>query len=348
MKQSLKKSSRTVMNSFPKRFYPASQKLKYGWKKMYFLLMILFFISIVLTENSKACITLCIRDSNSFICSFSYDFDTCLAYVTINKRNLTKSSLFYIEEDEPVTWTSKYGSITFNQIGNQLPICGMNEKGLAVTLMWLDGTEYPEKDDRKALTELQWVQYQLDNSASIQEVIESNSKIRISRTSIVPLHYFIIDKYAHSAVIEFLNREMVVYKNDQLPLEVLPNTTYKDILNSYFQSKGEYPDNTDNSNDLLRFNKTVKMIQEFDKQHSTDIIKYSFDVLESVKCSNTRWNIVFDIKREQIYYRTRENPQVRTINIDDFNYDCDSPQKIIDINQPIIAYSCDFGHLILI
>lgn len=299
---------------------------------------------------SKACITFCLRDSTNFLCSFSYDFDTCLAYVTINKRNITKSSIFYLNDDDPLTWTSKYGSITFNQIGNQLPTCGMNEKGLVVTLMWLDETEYPANDNRKALTELQWIQYQLDNSSSVQEVIESNSVARISKTSIAPLHYFISDKYGNSAVIEFLKGKLAVYQGAQLPLEVLPNTPYNDILSSFLQSKGEYSENTNTSNDIFRFNKTVKMIQDYNQQHLAHAIDYSFNILESVKCNNTRWNIVFDVYGNQIHYRTRENQIVRTISIMDFNYSCDKPQKIIDINKPLnngwddfVAYSTELN-----
>ena len=41
----------------------------------------------------------------------------------------------------------------------------------------------------------QWIQYQLDNSSTLSEVIENNKKIRIV-SNIVPLHYFICDSLA--------------------------------------------------------------------------------------------------------------------------------------------------------
>ena len=62
-----------------------------------------------------------------------------------------------------ISWVSQYGSITFNQYGKEFPTGGMNEKGLVVELMWLDGTIYPQPDERPAIGVLQWIQYQLDN-----------------------------------------------------------------------------------------------------------------------------------------------------------------------------------------
>ena len=84
------------------------------------------------------------------------------------------------QDGETISWVSKYGSITFNQYGKEFPTGGMNEKGLVVELMWLDETRYPEPDQRGVLNVLQWIQYQLDNSQTIDEVIASDKKIRIA------------------------------------------------------------------------------------------------------------------------------------------------------------------------
>ena len=45
----------------------------------------------------------------------------------------------------------------------------MNEKGLVVELMWLDGTTYPQPDERPSVGVLQWIQYQLDNYSTIEK-----------------------------------------------------------------------------------------------------------------------------------------------------------------------------------
>ena len=92
----------------------------------------------------------------------------------INKRGVTKT----VRRGTPaLTWTSKYGSITFNQYGREFAHGGMNEAGLVIELMWLQETQYPGPDDRFGLDCLQWVQYHLDTSATVAEVLASDAAL---------------------------------------------------------------------------------------------------------------------------------------------------------------------------
>ena len=74
-----------------------------------------------------------------------------------------------IDVAKPFTWTSRFGSLTFNQYGREFPSGGINEKGLVVELMWLDDTRYPAPDGRGELPTLQWIQYQLDTAANVDD-----------------------------------------------------------------------------------------------------------------------------------------------------------------------------------
>jgi choloylglycine hydrolase len=49
--------------------------------------------------------------------------------IIVNKRNVSKTALLYSDATgcQPVKWTSKYGSITFNQNGREFPFSGINE-----------------------------------------------------------------------------------------------------------------------------------------------------------------------------------------------------------------------------
>jgi choloylglycine hydrolase len=82
--------------------------------------------------------------------------------------------------------------------------------------------KYPESDDRPVLGVLQWIQYQLDNNATIEEVIATDAKIRISPNN-PPLHYLIADASGNAATIEFFNGKIVVHKGKDLPFPVLTN-----------------------------------------------------------------------------------------------------------------------------
>lgn len=65
---------------------------------------------------------------------------------------------------------------------------GMNEKGLVIAQMALFESKYPVKTDKRAVDEFEWIQYQLDNSSTLQEVIGNNKKVQILPKA-VPVHY---------------------------------------------------------------------------------------------------------------------------------------------------------------
>ena len=80
----------------------------------------------------------------------------------VNPRNLEKVALV-ITSEKPVKWVSKFGSITFNQMGREVPFGGINESGLVVEHMALDEVVFPSKDNRYVIRAFQWIQFQLDN-----------------------------------------------------------------------------------------------------------------------------------------------------------------------------------------
>ena len=106
--------------------------------------------------------------------------------IIVNKRNVSKTALYPTDwtGGEPVSWTSKYGSVTVNHWGREFSFDGMNEAGLVVSAMGLELTEYPAPDARPAIAAIQWVQYQLDTAATVADVIASDAEMRISEQEI--------------------------------------------------------------------------------------------------------------------------------------------------------------------
>ena len=144
--------------------------------------MLVFFLGLLAAgETVWACTTFLIHKNGKYAFGRNYDWVTDVGIVCTNLRGLVKNSP-PINGQPTTTWVSKYGSITFNQYGKEFPTGGMNEKGLVVEMMWLEGSKYPEPDQRAELGVLQWIQYQLDNCSTIEEVIATDSKVRISKT----------------------------------------------------------------------------------------------------------------------------------------------------------------------
>ena len=59
------------------------------------------------------------------------------ALIIVNKRNVSKTACVPLDGagGELVSWTSKYGSVTFNLMGREFSFDGMNEAGLVVSDM---------------------------------------------------------------------------------------------------------------------------------------------------------------------------------------------------------------------
>ena len=147
--------------------------------------------------------------------------------LVVNKRHMSKTALGL---NNPMKWISKYGSVTFNQYGRGFPCGGMNEKGLVIEVLWLDGTRYPQADHRPMVSTLQWIQYQLDTAATMDEVVASDERVRIETFSGTNVHYLVIERSGAAATIEFLDGKMVVHRGDDLPVKALTNSTYQRSL----------------------------------------------------------------------------------------------------------------------
>jgi penicillin V acylase-like amidase (Ntn superfamily) len=120
--------------------------------------------------------------------------------------------------DNPAKWTSRYASL----IIAGLDVCteeGINEKGLVVNLLFLDGTQYEKRDSKRpGIAFYQWPQFYLDNYATVNEVIANLDQVQVVNTALgeeypdgLPLHVAIGDATGQSAIIEFIKGEPVVH-----------------------------------------------------------------------------------------------------------------------------------------
>lgn len=295
------------------------------------LLLLLFATSCF---SAFACTTFFINKDGQLVFGRNYDWITDAGMVCTNLRGLGKTSM-KTTDGTTISWTSQYGSITFNQYGKEFPTGGMNEKGLVVELMWLDETKYPRPDQRPSIGVLQWIQYQLDNCATIEEVIATDKKLRITSTG-TPLHYLVADAGGNAATIEFLDGKMIVHKGSDLPLPVLTNSVYSESAklhkNAAASGNGSY---AYGNNSLERFEQACNMVQQFTKSAGNKpAVDYAFDILgEVAQGSFTKWSIVYDIAKRTIRFRTQRFGDIKTIAFSAIELDCKSSSKAWDMNQ---------------
>lgn len=313
---------------------------KLNYKSM--MLIISFLVGILLLTNNSvsACSSFCLKDEKTLLFGNNLDFWTGTARVLINKRGVSKVALIP-PGDIPAKWSSKYGSITFNQVGQEFPYQGMNEAGLVVAQMAFEGTKYITPDVRSAISELQWIQYQLDTAESVEQVIASDKNIRICQNG-SPLHYLICDRSGNIAVIEYLNGKFTVKTGANLPYPVLTNNAYLNAaaFTTAYKKMNCLKDIPKTVGMSERFGRAAAMLINYKKQNPA--VDYAFDILKEVSQPETKYSIVFDVINAKIYFHTKDNQNIRILNMKDFDYSCKTPVLGVDIENKISKGKDDF------
>lgn len=302
-------------------------------KKINQKISVIIVIGLFITNTLFACTTFIINDSTNLIFGRNFDWDIGSGMIIVNKKGIQKQA-FVQPPNVPAKWISKYGSITFNQIGVDAPMSGMNEKGLVIAQIGLFESKFPEKIKKEVVNELEWIQYQLDNSATLAEVIENNKKVQIMPVA-VPVHYMICDSKGNIGIIEYLNGELVIEQGDDITIPVCSNMIYeksKTAIKDYEMYGGtkQIPSKWDNIPDIVVT--ASSMIDNFDK--TENIIDYGFNILNAVGSSTrTQWSIIFDITNKSINFKTINNNATRIIPLNDFDFNCSKRILVLNIHE---------------
>lgn len=290
---------------------------------------------------ASACTTFCVRDGNRLVFGQNYDWYVAEGVMLVNKRGVARTA--HAPADRGLKWTSRHGSVTFNQYGRDQPTGGMNESGLVVALMWVDGTGYPAPDARPAVGGgTGWIQYQLDNARSVADVIASDSQVRIPRSG-SPLHYLVADRDGQVAVIEFRDGKMVVHTGATLVVPALANDFYAESVAEYKRLGDTGQLAPERIGTQSRFARAASRAVSY--RPGVDPVQYVFDTLHEVAQGKlaaapappahvTQWSIAYDIDKLQIHFRTRAHPAVKTVALASLDFSCVSPVVGVDVQQP--------------
>jgi penicillin V acylase-like amidase (Ntn superfamily) len=217
----------------------------------------------------------------------------------------------------------------------------MNETGLVVSLMRLNGSAAPVPDHRRWIWVQYWMQYVLDMCSSIDEVIAFDSTIRIVSDSRIP-HYMITDHTGRCAVIEHINGKSVIYTGTSLPLKILANNPYKTSLDDWKDYTSQIPANRpispSGTSSKSRFIRAGEAAAKFTPCDPDTAISRAFDLLfyasgQREKAPPPCWSLVFDSGRLRLYIKTILNRSTRYIDLGKLDFSCSSVVKMLDINS---------------
>ncbi len=279
---------------------------------------------LMVTISAYPCSAFKYVDAGNVYVAKNFDWHTGEGYLIKNNRNTKKCT--YLDYDGRNTcWTSKYGSITFNQNGKELPYGGMNEAGLVVEMLWLKETNYAENlVDASIISELEWIQYQLDNFKSVAGVIANLEKLEIDPVY-ATIHYFIADQSGKSAVVEYLDGQLAVNESEG-NIQTITNTSNSASKSFYDRNKSKLTDVyiPQKKASTLRYcslqNNLSKLSasKDFTEESAFELLGH---VSEDKEFYKSYWNIVYDISHGEIQFKTYGQKVVNTIDLAELDFD---------------------------
>ncbi len=158
------------------------------------------------------------------------------------------------------------------------PFDGMNEKGVAIGMNALNSASAPYDPLKVSIGELQVIRLVLDYASSTNEAISLIQQYNV-RMENPPIHYLIADSSGHSAVIEFVNGEMVVLHNSE-PWQVTTNFVINGLTDPHIAPCWRY--------------RTAYL----ELEQKTGILSEDnvFNLLQTVSVSITRWSSVYNLR----------------------------------------------------
>ena len=238
-------------------------------------------------------------------------------------------------------WTSKYGSVVTSAF-EIASTDGINEKGLVANLLWLPETEYPVRDKSKpGLAITAWVQYMLDNFASVDEAvsfIDENTFQVVSDkmpdgSRLATLHLSISDATSDCAIFEYIGGKLTVYHSkDYKVMTNSPTYNKQLVLNEYWKSIGGLsflPGTNRPSDRFARASFYIDALSKTDDQRiaiasvfsvvRNASVPYGISTPESPEISTTQWRTVSDSKNLRYFFESSLTPNTFWVNLQELD-----------------------------
>jgi choloylglycine hydrolase len=258
----------------------------------------------------------------------------------------------------PHRWTSKYGSfiITGYDIATHE---GVNEKGLSGHLLYLAGdTDFGKRNpQQEAISVLQWVQYYLDNFATVAEAVEAtrNSNIQIEPMMLpngmpTMVHISLSDKSGDSAVIEYIKGEAKIYHDKRFNVMTNEPTFDKQIenLKQYRTFGGTLPLPGERT-PTDRFVRASYYVNNLPTPASpAEGAAFIFSVIRNISVpfggvvtpdrpniSNTIFRSVIDMTNGRYFFESTFAPNVVWVDYSKLDFSQGSPEMVLPVEKKI-------------
>ncbi len=298
-------------------------------------------LSSAITRQADACTTFALERGTELVVGKSYDWHTADGLLVVNQRSLAKQALVDPKTRlKPARWVSRHGSVTFNQYGRELPLGGINERGLVVEIMWLAQARYGETTAaRPTVNELQWIQYLLDTTATVREAISAARKLQVAKVY-AAVHYLVCDRSGACATFEHIDGQLEIHHGKRLPVRVLTNDTYARSV-AYLRRHTGFGGRKPPQRGTASRDRFVRAATEARRAQRSGrpLVQAGFDLLQRVQIGTyTKWQIVYQPRRGLVHFRRRGEKSPITIDLGKLSFSCGSgPARVMDLEGTVIG-----------
>ncbi|WP_166839062.1 linear amide C-N hydrolase [Rheinheimera pleomorphica] len=256
-----------------------------------------------------------------------------------------------------VRWTSKYGSVVASAF-DIASADGMNEKGLVANLLWLVESRYPAYDGKQAgLSVAAWVQYMLDNFASVAEAVAAmQAEPFVVVSSTIPgtdrfttVHLSLSDASGDNAVFEYIDGKLVIHHDPSYTVMTNSPVFEKQLaINEYWQALGGTTMLPGTNRAADRFVRASFYLDAIPQTSDPVLAAASvFSVIRNTSVpfgissptepniSSTRWRSVADHKSLRYYFETALTPNTFWVELSQADFRPGQPVRklALDNNQ---------------
>ncbi|MCV7301205.1 linear amide C-N hydrolase [Mycobacterium barrassiae] len=252
-----------------------------------------------------------------------------------------------------LTWTSKYGSVIATAF-DIISVDGMNEAGLAGHVLWLAESTYGTPDDsRTQLSQAIWLQYFLDNFATVAEAVQWIAETNVQVVQMddptggnpPTIHLALDDASGDSVIIEYLDGQPKVYHSRDFRVMTNSPTFDKQLeLAKRYEGLGgdaPLPGSTLASDRFARASYYASRLPTPAGQ--VEAIAAMFSVIRNCAqpfripdpgkpdASQTIWQVVLDLTNKRYVYESTTRPNIVWVDFDDLDFSEGSPQLKLDL-----------------
>lgn len=312
-------------------------------------LFLLFFFSLFLlgiTEISAACTRIVITDKQQGVMvgrTMDWSDKNMNTHLLVYPQGQVRKGG---ENGLTLDWIAKYGSIVATAY-EDYTTDGMNEKGLAAHILWLDESDYGVRDEKlPGLSVMLWTQFYLDNFATVAEAVRFTETTAFQLLPFyhegvkkwIKLHLALEDSKGDSAIIEYIDGKPHIYHHPSYT--VLTNSpTYDKHLKSI--SDQPLPGTTDSDHRFARATfystrmpsaKSTRMQIAYMQSVINNVAQpYGVKTPERHDVSPTLWRVITDLTNGVYYFYSSTSLNMIYTSLKKFNLRPGSPVMRLDL-----------------